>query len=296
MSAKKSGLGRSFESLIPTELLDESFDPTAKQDESVSDLRHIKLEEITPDPDQPRRSFDEISLDELAASIKEHGVLQPIVVVPYKNGYMIVAGERRFRAASRAGLEKIPAIVRTLSDQHKLEVSLIENLQRHDLNPLETATAYLKLRDQFNLTLDQIGDRVGGRSSAAISNTLRLLRLPEVAREALAKGQVREGQIRPLISLEPEVIEAILPRIIKEEWSARMVEEYAARVKNLSIEKKKTANATTLADTHQDEATRLGKRFGTKVQIKEMARGAGQIVLAYKNKEDFERLAKLLDR
>lgn len=289
------GLGRSFESLIPTELLDESFDPTAKQDESVSDLRYIKLSDITPDPDQPRRSFDELSLDELAASIREHGILQPIVVVPYRDGYMIVAGERRFRAAGKAGIDKIPALVRTLSNQHKLEVSLIENLQRHDLNPLETATAYLKLRDQFNLTLDQIGDRVGGRSAAAISNTLRLLRLPQAARDALAKGQVREGQIRPLISLESEVVEAILPRIIAEEWSARMVEEYAARVKAEPSVKKKHEKAP-MGDMHTVEATRIAKRFGTAVHVKPMAKGAGQIVISYKNAQEFERIAKLLDR
>jgi ParB family chromosome partitioning protein len=184
VSAKKSGLGRGFESLIPTELLDESFDPTAKQDEQISDLRHIKLSEIIADPDQPRRSFDDVSLEELSASIKEHGILQPIVVTPHEGKYMIVAGERRFRAAGRAGVDKVPALVRTLSNQHKLELSLIENLQRRDLNPLETATAYLKLRDQFNLTLDQIGHRVGGKSVAAISNTLRLLRLPESVRDA----------------------------------------------------------------------------------------------------------------
>jgi len=166
VSAKK-GLGRSFDSLIPTELLDESFDPTSEQDDRVSDLRYIKLSEIAPDPNQPRRAFDEVSLDELAASVKEHGVLQPIVVAPDKQGYKIVAGERRFRASQRAGLEKIPALVRTLSSQHKLELSLIENLQRSDLNPLETATAYLKLRDQFNLTLEEIGQRVGGKTSAA---------------------------------------------------------------------------------------------------------------------------------
>ena len=182
MSAKKTGLGRSFASLIPTELLDESFDPTAEQDEHVSDLRHIKLADIVADPDQPRRQFDDVSLDELAVSIREHGILQPIVVTPHQGKFMIVAGERRYRATERAGLDKIPALVRTLSNQHKLEVSLIENLQRRDLNPLETATAYLKLRDQFNLTLDEIGDRVGGRSSATISNTLRLLRLPAAAR------------------------------------------------------------------------------------------------------------------
>ena len=202
MSVKK-GLGRSFDSLIPTELLDESFDPTAHQDDQVSDLRQIKLDEIAADPDQPRRHFDEEALSELAASIKEHGILQPIVVTPKDGKYQIVAGERRYRAAIRAELTKIPALVRTLTDQHKLELSLIENLQRRDLNVLETATAYLKLRDQFNLTLDQIGQRVGGKSVSTISNTLRLLRLPELVRAALAEGRLREGQARPLINGNP---------------------------------------------------------------------------------------------
>lgn len=191
------GLGRGLDSLIPTEVLDESFDPTAKQDEQVSDLRNIRLTEIVPDPDQPRRNFDELALDELSASVKEHGILQPIVVTPYQGKYMIVAGERRYRAAERAGLDKVPVLVRTLTNQHKLELSLIENLQRRDLNPLETATAYLKLRDQFNLTLDQIGQRVGGKSVAAISNTLRLLRLPESVREAIADGRLREDKLGP---------------------------------------------------------------------------------------------------
>lgn len=124
MSAKKGGLGRGFDSLIPSDLLDESFDPTAQQDEQVSDLRQIQLSEITADPDQPRRYFDEVALAELSASIKEHGVIQPIVVSPKNGGgYVIVAGERRYRAATQAGLVKIPALVRTLSNQHKLELS-----------------------------------------------------------------------------------------------------------------------------------------------------------------------------
>ena len=129
MSAKKTGLGRSFASLIPTELLDESFDPTAKQDEQVSDLRQLKISEIVPDPDQPRRSFDDMSLDELAASIKEHGILQPIVVVPHELGYMIVAGERRYRAAIRAKLEKIPAIPATVNINNQRRYGLLTKLK-----------------------------------------------------------------------------------------------------------------------------------------------------------------------
>ena len=177
----KKGLGRSFDSLIPTDLLDESFDSSVSQDDQTSDLRYLKLSEITADPNQPRRHFDESSIAELTASIAEHGVLQPIVVTVSGKGYQIVAGERRFRAAMSAGLEKIPAIVRTLSDQHRLELSLIENIQRRDLSPIETAVAYAKLRDQFNLTLDEIGDRVGSKSVSAVSNTLRLLKLPKEA-------------------------------------------------------------------------------------------------------------------
>ncbi len=168
--SQKHGLGRGFESLIPTDLLDESFDPTASQDQMVSELRNIKIDQIVIDPNQPRRQFSQEELDELADSIDEHGVLQPIIVTPYKGGYQIVAGERRYRASKQAGLDKIPALVRTLTDQHRLEISLIENLQRQDLNPMETATAYLKLRDQFNLTIEQIGKRVGNRSMSAVSN------------------------------------------------------------------------------------------------------------------------------
>lgn len=296
MSAKKMGLGRGLDSLIPTEVLDESFDPTAKQDEQVSDLRNIRLTEIVPDPDQPRRNFDELALDELSASVKEHGILQPIVVTPYQSKYMIVAGERRYRAAERAGLDKVPVLVRTLTNQHKLELSLIENLQRRDLNPLETATAYLKLRDQFNLTLDQIGQRVGGKSVAAISNTLRLLRLPESVREAIADGRLREGQARPLINLDPVVIESLLPRILAEEWSARIIEQQANSIKHAASSTSKTPATKTVHDTYRHEAEQFTKRFASPVRVKTSTRGAGQIVISFKNDKEFQRIAKLLDR
>jgi len=294
VSAKK-GLGRGFDSLIPTELLDESFDPTAQQDDQVSDLRHIKLDEIAADPDQPRRHFDEEALNELAESIREHGILQPIVVTPKGGKYLIVAGERRYRAALRAGLTKVPALVRTLSNQHKLELSLIENLQRRDLNVLETATAYLKLRDQFNLTLDQIGQRVGGKSVSTISNTLRLLRLPESVRKALAEGRLREGQARPLVNLEPKVIEDILPVILKEEWSARKIEQFIVQLKKNGREVIENKKARTVSATPYEENTRqLEKRFATPVSVKTNAKGAGQIVIKFKSDADFQRIQKLL--
>lgn len=291
----KKGLGRGFSSLIPTELLDESFDPTAEQDEKISELRHIKLSQIVPDPNQPRRSFDEAALDEIAASIKQHGVLQPIVVTPHKDGYQIVAGERRFRASQRAGLEKIPALVRTLSNQHKLEISLIENIQRRDLNVLETATAYLKLRDQFNLSLEEIGARVGGKSVSAVSNTLRLLRLPENVRKALADGAIKEGQARPLVNLDTTIVDEVLPQILKEEWSARKIEQYIVDLKKSSGDTKTPVKKKTPVVSHQKDIERLQKRLNTAVDIRTNTKGAGKIVIGFRSEEELERLQKLLE-
>lgn len=294
-NSSKRGLGRSFDSLIPTELLDESFDPTAAQDNQVSELRHIKISEISADPDQPRRYFDEVALDELSASIATHGILQPIVVTPKAGGYQIVAGERRYRAALKAGLDKMPALVRTLTGQHKLELSLIENLQRRDLNILETATAYLKLRDQFNLTLDEIGQRVGGKSVSTISNTLRLLRLPEAVLTALAEGKLREGQARPLVNIAPEIIEEILPQILKEEWSARKIEQFIVQLKQHKHVPAKDAAKKATQTPYEDDAKRLASRFSTDIRVKTNAKGAGQIVIRFSSDHDFQRIQKLLE-
>lgn len=294
MPSNKKGLGRSFSSLIPTELLDESFDPTAAQDEQVSELRQIKLSEIDADPEQPRRHFDEAALDEMAASIKEHGVLQPIVVTPHKGRYQIVAGERRFRASSRAGVDKIPALVRTLSGQHKLELSLIENLQRRDLNVLETATAYLKLRDQFNLTLEEIGRRVGGKSVSTVSNTLRLLRLPESVRQAIAEGRLSEGQARPLVNLDEKVIDELLPQILREEWSARRIEQTIVQLRGSKPTSQIKQSKPTEATPYVADTDRLTGWLKTEVKIRTNSRGAGQIVIGFKNQDEFDRIQELL--
>lgn len=293
MSAKR-GLGRGFDSLIPTELFDDSFDPTAEQDERISDLRHVDIEEIHADPNQPRRHFDEAGIAELTDSIKEHGILQPIVVVSRKaGGYLIVAGERRYRASKQAGLKKIPVLIRTLSDQHKLELSLIENLQRRDLNILETATAYAKLRDQFNLTLEQIGRRVGGKSVSAVSNTIRLLKLPEQVRDALALGKIAEGQARPLVGVDEAIVNKVLPRIIQGEWSARKIEQFVVNIKKQNTKNNSQSIAPEYALKEKQE--RWEKRFSTPVAIKTNAKGGGQLVIRFKDEEDFRRLSKLLD-
>ncbi|MEK7620744.1 MAG: ParB/RepB/Spo0J family partition protein [Patescibacteria group bacterium] len=289
--AQKKGLGRSFDSLLPTELLNEAFDPTASEDEKVSDLRQINIDDISPDENQPRRSFDEVALDELANSIKEHGVLQPLVVVPVGGKYQIVAGERRYRASKRAGLTKIPALVRTLSDQHRLEISLIENLQRKDLNALETATAYLKLRDQFSLKLDEIGARVGGKSIATISNALRLLQLPENAKNALIDGKISEGHARQILALDNKSAQDdLLSHVINEGWSVRRAEQFVIGYKRgQGSEKKISAVRSTLSETQLTKG--LAKRLSTEVKVKTTAKG-GQLLINFKDEKDLERISK----
>ena len=167
------GLGRGFESLIPTDLVDDEFDPTATEDKKSSDLKELNIADIIRDEEQPRRDFDEEAINALAASIKEHGVLQPIVVTKEDGKYKIVAGERRWRASKVAGLKTIPAIVRTLDSQNRLELSIIENAQREDLNAIELATAYAKLKNQFNLSTEDIAAKVGIKPSVNASACFR---------------------------------------------------------------------------------------------------------------------------
>ena len=290
----KRGLGRGFESLIPTDLLDESFDPTASQDQQVSELRQIKIDEIVADPDQPRKKFEQESLVELSESIREHGVLQPIIVTPYSGGYQIVAGERRFHAAKIVGLDKIPALVRTLTGQHKLEISLIENLQRKDLNDMETATAYLKLRDQFNLTLEQIGKRVGNRSAGAVSNKLRLLKLPTFVQDMLVEGSITEGQTRPLIGFEESIIRKVIPRIIKEEWSARKIEQFIVDLKKNRTVPEMSPERQIKVQPYSKQLKLIKDYLKTDVSIQTTSKGAGKITIKFKNEQEFERLQKLL--
>jgi ParB family chromosome partitioning protein len=292
----KKGLGRGFESLIPTDLLDESFDPTSKQDEQVSELRQIKLTEIAIDPDQPRKYFDAESLEDLSASIKQHGVLQPIVVMPSNNGYQIVAGERRYRAAKLAKLDKIPALVRTLSGQHKLEISLIENLQRKDLNPIEAATAYMKLRNQFNLTFEEIGKRMGNKSLSAISNTTRLLSLPTVVLNALREGKVSEGQMRPFIGFDDSIVENLLPRIIREGWTSRYTEQFAVNLRQSGAKDVSSSSGTVVQSPYEPDIKRLAKHFRTDIRVKTSNKGYGQIIINFKDEKDFRRIQSMLEK
>lgn len=288
---KKHGLGRGFDSLIPTQLLEQEFDPTSEQDEQISELRNLKLGDIVPNPHQPRRHFDAEALDELTASIQEHGVLQPIVVTPKGEGFELVAGERRWRASKMAGLDTIPAIVRSFTDQQKLGLAVIENLQREDLNPLEIATAYLKLHQQFNMTYEEIGKHVGGKAVSTISNSMRMLSLPEPAKQALVSSEISEGHARQILAIkEPEVQQELLDLIIRNGWSVRKAEQFVVGYKE-GAKNSKTARAKTR--TESDATKKLGKQLGTTVSIKNMARG-GRLVIEFKSDEDLERITNML--
>ncbi len=278
LGKKGKGLGRGFESLIPTDLVDETFDPTSDEDAKVSQLVELKLTDVVRDEDQPRKEFAAASLQELADSIKEHGVLQPIVVVKKGDKYQIVAGERRWRASKLAEKKTIPAIVRTLDAQNMLELAIIENAQREDLNPIELATAYAKLKEQFNLTNEEIGKRVG-KSSASVVNTMRLLRLPEEAKKAMQEHNLMEGPMRPLISLDAETIHEILPKMIEGGWSARKVEQYVAENK-----KKSSVKAVKINNYLKDEA-RLARKFGCDVKIR-----GRSVTLSARSDEAFKKL------
>lgn len=288
---QKKGLGRGFDSLIPTDLLDDAFDPTALQDGKVSELKELALADIHPNPDQPRRQFDEEALEELSRSVKEHGVLQPIIVVPDTVGYQIVAGERRYRASVMAGLTKVPVLIRTMSAQNQLEVSLIENIQRRDLNTVETATAYVKLRDQFNLTNEQIAERVH-KSVSAVINKMRLLKLPKEVLHAVAEGELTEGQVRPLIGLPADEVLRIVPRIIQEEWSARRVEQYVVHQKAASKQTADEVLAEVSEATHQQTIETVAQFVEAPVAVSTNAKGAGRIVIRFSNQDELERITK----
>lgn len=256
----KTGLGRGFDSLIPTELFDDEFDLTAPEDKAGSELKEIPIDEIIRDEEQPRKEFTNEAIEALASSIKEHGVLQPIVVTKEEGKYKIVAGERRWRASKIAGLKKIPAIIRTLDLQNRLEISIIENAQREDLNAIELATAYAKLKAQFNLTAKEIAAKVG-KSESSVFNTMRLLNFPDEIKKTIVKEKLSEGVMRPLVNADPVMVNKVLPKIIEEGWTARKVERY------VSDNKKKSSASLIKKDSYHKEEDALSQKYGVVAKI-----------------------------
>lgn len=292
MSAKKQGLGKDFSALIPDDMLSEALAVGSGAD----NVRHVKIADIVPDPTQPRKHFDEVALGELADSIKKHGVVQPLIVAKNGRQYLIIAGERRWRASQQAGLSELPVIVRSFGEQEKLEISLIENIQREDLSALDLAAAYLKLHDQFNLKYDEVAERVG-KSTPAIHNTVRLLRLPLAAKKALHELRITEGHARQLIALktEPEQLK-LLDLIIKNGWTVRQTEQYVVGQKQ-EAKKRQPASDKPLRRTinETNETKQLSKTLKTPVTLKHLAKG-GQLMIRYTSDEHLESLIKRLDK
>ena len=292
--ALKRGLGKGLDSLIPTNVMMESevkhatVSTASSAEEEKDGTLMVKLSKVEPNREQPRKNFDEDSLQELAESLKQFGMLQPILVQNRGDYYEIIAGERRWRAAKIAGLKEVPVIVRELTDQEIVEISLIENIQREDLNPIEEAQAYKRLLTEFHLKQDEVAERVS-KSRTAVTNSMRLLKLCDEVQKMVADDMISTGHARALISIEdPEEQYLIAQKIFDEKLSVREVEKL---VKDLHKPPKppKEENKT-LQAIYQEISERLKQSLSTKVSVSAKQNGAGKIEIEFYNHEDLERL------
>lgn len=293
------GLGKGLESLIPTDIVETKYDPTAKTDAKGrrigEEILQIELSKIDPNPHQPRKSFDQGQLETLADSIKLHGILQPLVASPSGNRYQLIAGERRLRASKLAGLKTVPVIVRSFNEQQKVELALIENLQREDLNLIEMATAYKKLVDEFNLLPAEIGKRVG-KDRSTIANYMRLLALPDDAKQALIDGKISEGHGRVILTVgEPAKQAEMLKLIVEHGWSVRQTEEFGRSFKTPKGDKEKAYKR--IAGIHgEDELSKeLSETLGTLVRAVPVALG-WRLTIHYKTEDELKKFAKLIKK
>ena len=290
---KNTGLGKGLRALFPEEAM-----VTSQEDEVLAvDLEklvfYVKTNNLKPNPKQPRKTFDRNKLEELGASIKEHGIVQPLVVKPEAKGYTIIAGERRWRAANMIGLKEVPVIVKDLPPEEVLEIAIIENVQRENLNSMEEAMAFVALMENFNLTQGEIGIRIG-KSRTAIANTLRLLKLPKVIQEQLAQGEITSGHARAILILDdPEKMIIFANEIIEKGMSVREAEN---RIKKMQAEglakplqKKKEDNKGYIIEI-QDA---LEKKFETKVHLSSRGK-KGKIEFVYSSLEELDRLLEQL--
>lgn len=273
-------LGRGLDALIPS--------LSVNDDDKVVEM---PLQELRPNPYQPRKHFDELAIQELAESIKQHGVIQPIIVRSVVKGYEIIAGERRYRASQQLGLTNIPAVIRNFSDQQVMEIALVENLQRENLNAIELAVAYQALMDQFALTQEELSVKVG-KSRSHIANFLRLLQLPKEVKECVSRGTLSMGHARAIVGLKDnEKAKQLAKSTITQGWSVRQLEETIQQMDK----KSKSVNRTKLIcrDPYLNELEdSLRERFRTTVKIKQN-KEQGKIEISYFNRQDLERLIDL---
>ena len=284
---KPSGLGRGLGSLIPGKKTAKEIIGVASEVAGILDTQEkiyqLPVDKITPNPHQPRAHINEEDLLELTKSIKEHGVIQPLIVTKIDNGWQLIAGERRWRSAKLAGLDKVPAIVRQMSEQKKLEVALIENLQRRNLNALETAFAYQKLVDEFNLTHEQLSQRVG-KSPSTVANTLRILNVIDEAKAAIRDGQIFEGHARVLAGLPAADQLITLKKILAENLNVRDTEKAGHQV----VVQKRIRKVSFDPEVKAKEELLQGI-LGTKVEIKKHG-STGQIIIKFFSEEELRNI------
>ena len=311
MAGKKSGLGRGLDALFPEKTVQSKPKTTVKtakqtktatpetkkssQHENSNGERMMKLSMIEPNREPPRKKFDEDALQELADSIKQYGVLQPLLVSDKKDYYEIIAGERRWRAAKLAGLTEIPVIVKEFSEQELVEISLIENIQREDLNPVEEAMAYKRLIDEFHLKQDEIAERVG-KSRTAVTNAMRLLKLSEKVQQMLIDEMITAGHARAILSIaDKEKQESIAMKVFDEKLSVRETEALVKRM----LEPPKTAKKSKFSSAedaiYESLEEKMKSIMGTRVQIHRKKNDKGKIEIEYYSKDELERIIDLFE-
>lgn len=296
--AGRKGLGKGLDSLIPDKVVKSSVSSKKEEksvkEESVSKTGEImvKINEVEPNRDQPRKDFDEDALMELADSIKQFGILQPLLVQRKKDYYEIIAGERRWRAAKIAGVKEVPIIIKEYSDQEIVEISLIENIQRENLNPIEEAMAYKRLLEEFSLKQDEVAERVS-KSRTAVTNSMRLLKLSGRVQQMIVDDMISTGHARALLAIDDEEQQYILAnKIFDEKLSVRETEKLVKALKNPKKDTKKAKIERTFVYDNLEE--QMKNIIGTKVSVNPKANGKGKIEIEYYSEEELERIYDLI--
>lgn len=284
MASNNRGLGKGINAFFPNNEVEEE-----------STLQEIKIKDLRPNPYQPRKVFTEEAIQDLKASIEEHGIIQPLIVRKGLKGYDIVAGERRYRAAIEAKLKTVPAVVKKLSDKQMMQVALIENLQREDLNPIEEAVAYKKLMEELDLTQEELAKRLG-KSRPHIANHLRLLQLTPAIQKIISEGKLSMGHGRALLGLKDKSkLSAVVDKVIKEELNVRALESLIQKLNQNVPRETLKKEKIKLDPILKDKENYLKQRFGTSVQIKPSKKGKGKIEIEFYSGEDLTRVLELLE-
>ncbi len=290
--AKKARIGKGLDALIPSGGVNKTVEKKPEKVESKDGVVNVKISKVEPNREQPRKNFDEDALQELAESIKQFGVLQPILVQEREDYYEIIAGERRWRAANIAGLKEVPVIIRNLTEQEIVEIALIENIQREDLNPIEEAQAYKRLLTEFNLKQDEVAERVS-KSRTAVTNSMRLLKLSDDVQQMVIDEMITTGHARALLAIEdPEQQYILAQKVFDEKLSVRDIEKLVKNLGKTKVQKK--SKEKQLGAIYQEIEETLKGKLSTKVSIVAKENGAGKIEVEFFSHEELDRLIDII--